>query len=53
MEGHVQWSNIKAINATDAARPEANVLQHVIDISLTWASKPKTVAPAERHRATM
>jgi len=46
-------SKMKAMNATAAANPETQELQHVIDISRTWAKRPKRAEPAERMRATM
>ena len=44
---------MKASRATVAANPEMQLLQHVMAISRTWASKPNTAEPAARTRATM
>jgi hypothetical protein len=46
-------SKMNAMNATAAANPEMRELQHVMDISRTWARRPKTAEAAERIRATM
>lgn len=46
-------SKMKAIIATAAAKPDIQVLQHVMDISRTCARRPKTADPAAKTSATM
>ena len=46
-------SKMKAIIATAAAKPEMQVLQHVIDISRICARRPNTADPAAKMSATM
>ena len=46
-------SKMKAIIATAAAKPDTQVLQHVMDISRTCARRPNTADPAAKTRATM
>lgn len=43
---------MNATSATAAANPETQVLQHVIDISRTWAKRPNKADIAARTRAT-
>jgi hypothetical protein len=45
-------SNMNAIKAIAAAKPEMQVEQQAMDISRTWASSPNTAEMAERMRAT-
>ena len=45
-------SNIKAMKVMEAPRPEKQMLQHVIDISRTWARRPKRADIAAATRAT-
>lgn len=46
-------SKMKAIIATAAAKPDMQVLQHVMDISRICARRPKTADPAAKTSATM
>jgi hypothetical protein len=43
---------MKAMRVTTAAKPEKQVLQQAIDISRTWARRPKKADPAAAARAT-
>jgi len=46
-------SKMKAMKATVAAKPDMQVLKHVMDISRTWASRPNIADIPERPRATI